>query len=120
MPLTTTSTPFTIVKTGFIEINRKIKGCLRFILEADSIAPTNIKRITTVYPNNTNNDNQTGTFLRTLNGNHSMTSPPAKRRRSESSTNHQQLPVQSTELTTLTLDQLKVQYGNVSVSILMI
>jgi hypothetical protein len=123
MPLTTTSTPFTIVKTGFIEINRKIKGCLRFILEADSIAPTNVKRITTVYSNNTNNDNQTlttGTFLRTLNGNHSMASPPAKRRRSDSSTNHQQLPVQSTELTTLTLDQLKVQYGNVSVSILMI
>lgn len=46
-----------------------------------------------------------------------MTSPPAKRRRSESSTNHQQLPIQSTELTTLTLDQLKVQYGNVSVCI---
>lgn len=47
-----------------------------------------------------------------------MVSPPAKRRRSESSTNHQQLPVQSSEVTTLTLDQLKVQYGNVSVSIL--
>jgi hypothetical protein len=46
-----------------------------------------------------------------------MASPPSKRRRSESLTNHQQLPVQSTEVTTLTLDQLKVQYGNVSVSI---
>lgn len=46
-----------------------------------------------------------------------MTSPPAKRRRSESSANHQQLPIQTSELSTLTLDQLKVQYGNVSVRI---
>ncbi len=90
------------------------------ILEADSIAPTNVKRITTVYPNTTNTDNQSltnGTFIKTINGNNTMTSPPAKRRRSESSNNHQQLPMQSSELTTLTLDQLKVQYGNVSVSI---
>jgi hypothetical protein len=49
-----------------------------------------------------------------------MTSPPSKRLRSESSTNHQQIPLQSPEMTTLTLDQLKVQYGNVSVSIRMI
>lgn len=78
-----------------------------------------MKRITTVYPNPTNNENtsvNTGTFIKTFNGTNSMISPPAKRRRSESSTNHQQLPVQSSELTTLTLDQLKVQYGNVSVS----
>jgi hypothetical protein len=61
-----------------------------------------------------------GTYLKTLNSANSMTSPPAKRRRSESSTNHQQLPIQSSELTTLTLDQLRVQYGNVSVSIRMI
>ena len=46
-----------------------------------------------------------------------MTSPPAKRRRSESSANNQQLPIQSSEVSTLTLDQLKVQYGNVSVRI---
>jgi hypothetical protein len=46
-----------------------------------------------------------------------MTSPPAKRRRSDSSTHHQQIPLQASEMTTLTLDQLKVQYGNVSVSI---
>jgi hypothetical protein len=100
MPLTTNATPITIVKT-----------------EADSIAPTNVKRITTVYPNNNNTDNQSmtaGTYLKTLNGANSMTSPPAKRRRSESSTNHQQLPIQSSEVTTLTLDQLRVQYGNVS------
>jgi hypothetical protein len=87
------------------------------------MTPTNVKRITTVYPNNSNTDNQSltaGTFLKTINGSNSMTSPPAKRRRSESSTNHQQLPIQSSELTTLTLDQLKVQYGNVSVSIAMI
>jgi hypothetical protein len=96
---------------------------LTFPLEADSNGSTNVKRITTVYPNNTNTDNQqltAGAFIKTLNGNNSMISPPAKRRRSDSSTNHQQLPIQSTEVTTLTLDQLKVQYGNVSVSILMI
>ncbi|CAF0797647.1 unnamed protein product [Adineta steineri] len=103
MPLTATTmaTPITIVKT-----------------EADPVTPTTVKRITTVYPNNMHTDNQqtltTGTFLKTLNGNNSMTSPPAKRRRSESSTNHQQLPTQPSEITTLTLDQLKVQYGNVS------
>ncbi|CAF0747226.1 unnamed protein product [Adineta ricciae] len=100
MPLTTTTTPITIVKT-----------------EADTIPTTNVKRITTVYPNPMNNENtpvNTGTFIKTLNGTNTMTSPPAKRRRSESSTNHQQLSVQSSELTTLTLDQLKVQYGNVS------
>ncbi|CAF0774413.1 unnamed protein product [Rotaria sordida] len=102
MPLTTAATPITIVKT-----------------EADPITTTNVKRITTVYPNNTNTntDNSSlanGTLLKTLNGNNSMTSPPAKRRRSESSGNHQQLPIQSSEMTTLTLDQLKVQYGNVS------
>lgn len=127
MPLTTTATPITIVKTGLLENQKKDRrrkknqGYMRkFFLEADSIAPTNVKRITTVYPNNTNTDNsslQTSAFLKTLNGNNSMTSPPAKRRRSESSTNHQQLPLQSSELTTLTLDQLKVQYGNVSVCI---
>ncbi|UJR33786.1 hypothetical protein I4U23_021212 [Adineta vaga] len=100
MPLTTTATPVTIVKT-----------------EADTIPTTNVKRITTVYPNSTNTENSsltTGTFIKTLNGTNSMTSPPAKRRRSESSNNQQQLPVQPSELTTLTLDQLKVQYGNVS------
>ena len=90
------------------------------ILEADPVSPTNVKRIATVYPNNTNTDNQsltTGTFIKTINSNTSMTSPPTKRRRSESSSNHQQIPLQSSEMTTLTLDQLKVQYGNVSVCI---
>jgi hypothetical protein len=124
MPLTTTATPITIVKTGLLKsIEQEKRECLEFCLEADSISPTNLKRITTVYPNNTINDNQSlkaGTFLKTLNDNHSMISPPAKRRRSGSSTNHQQLPIQSSELTTLTLDQLKVQYGNVSVSIFII
>ncbi|CAF2473660.1 unnamed protein product [Rotaria sp. Silwood2] len=101
MPLTSTATPITIVKT-----------------EADTVT-TNVKRIATVYPNNTNTntDNSsltTGSLLKTFNGNNSMTSPPAKRQRSESSTNHHQLSIQSSEITTLTLDQLKVQYGNVS------
>jgi len=86
------------------------------LLEADSISPTNIKRITTVYPNTDNHSSTTGTFIKTVNGNNSMISPPAKRRRSESSTNHPQLPIQSSDITTVTLDQLKVQYGNVSVS----
>ena len=67
--------------------------------------------------NNENTPGNTGTFIKTMSGTNPMTSPPAKRRRSESSTN-QQLSVQSSELTTLTLDQLKVQYGNVSVSCL--
>ena len=91
------------------------------IVEADTVGPSNVRRITTVYPNNTNTDNQSlaaGTFLKTINSANSMTSPPAKRRRSESSANHQQLPMQTSELSTLTLDQLKVQYGNVSVRIL--
>ncbi|CAF4435667.1 unnamed protein product, partial [Rotaria sp. Silwood2] len=101
MPLTSTATPITIVKT-----------------EADTVT-TNVKRIATVYPNNTNTntDNSSltaGSLLKTFNGNNSMTSPPAKRQRSESSTNHHQLSIQSSEITTLTLDQLKVQYGNVS------
>lgn len=97
MPLATAAAPITIVKT-----------------EADSTAQTNVKRITTVYPNHSNTDNSTGTILRTLNGSNSLISPPAKRRRSESSTNQQQLLGQTSEMTTLTLDQLKVQYGNVS------
>ncbi len=119
MPLTTTASPITIVKTGLIKQNI-LDLFLVFILEADSVTPTHVKRITTVYPNNTNTDNQsltTGTFIKTINSNNSMTSPPAKRRRSDSSTHHQQIPLQASEMTTLTLDQLKVQYGNVSVSI---
>ena len=92
-------------------------------LEADSIPSTNIKRITTVYPNTstTYTDNSlltSGTFSKGLNNSNAVITPPAKRRRSESSTNHSQLPIQSSEITTLTLDQLKVQYGNVSVSVL--
>ncbi|CAF0734863.1 unnamed protein product [Rotaria sp. Silwood1] len=97
MPLTTTATPITIVKT-----------------EAEPVTTTNVKRIATVYPNNINTNTDNSSVLKTINGNNSMTSPPAKRRRSESSTNHQQLPMQSSEVTTLTLDQLKVQYGNAS------
>jgi hypothetical protein len=107
----TTSKPITFSKVPVIKMPFTVKT------EADSNGSTNVKRITTVYPNNTNTDNQqltAGAFIKTLNGNNSMTSPPAKRRRSDSSTNHQQLPIQSTEVTTLTLDQLKVQYGNVS------
>lgn len=82
-----------------------------------------MKRFATVYPHNNCTDNSTsltgGSLLKTINGTTSMASPPAKRRRSESS-NHQQLPVPQSEIGALTLDQLKVQYGNVSVSILII
>ena len=120
MPLTTNGTPITIVKTGFFERFQSIQR-KTFLSEADTTGPSNVRRITTVYPNNTNTDNQslaTGTFLKTIHSTNGMTSPPAKRRRSESSTNHQQLPVQTSELSTLTLDQLKVQYGNVSVRIM--
>lgn len=122
MPLNTNATPITIVKTGLFERFRSIHRKTSFS-EADMTGPSNVRRITTVYPNNNNNntDNQSlasGTFLKTIHSTNGMTSPPAKRRRSESSTNHQQLPIQSTELSTLTLDQLKVQYGNVSVRIM--
>jgi len=101
MPLTNTTgnstnvaTPLTIVKT-----------------EAETIPTANIKRITTVYPNSTTGHTDNSTYSKGTNG---LTTPPSKRRRSESSTNHSQLPVQTSEISTLTLDQLKVQYGNVS------
>jgi len=120
MPLATATAPITIVKTGLkstISIENDFVCFFSRFSEADSIAPTNVKRITTVYPNHSNADNSSGTILKALNGSNSMISPPAKRRRSESSTNHSQLPGQTAEMTTLTLDQLKVQYGNVSVCI---
>ncbi|CAF3925315.1 unnamed protein product [Rotaria magnacalcarata] len=114
----TTSKPITLSKLPVIKMPSSTNGTpITFVkTEAESQAP-NVKRITTVYPNQNNADNSslpTGTLFKTLNGNNSMTSPPAKRRRSDSSTNHQPITVQSSEMTTLTLDQLKVQYGNVS------
>jgi hypothetical protein len=41
-----------------------------------------------------------------------ITTPVAKRRRSDSPTNHQQL----SEIPTLSYDQLKLQYGNMTVN----
>jgi hypothetical protein len=41
-----------------------------------------------------------------------VATPVAKRRRSDSPTNHQQL----SEIPTLTYDQLKLQYGNLTVN----
>lgn len=88
----------------------------------DTATPANIKRIATVFPNasSVNNENaglSTAHYLRTLSNSSSSLSPPAKRRRSESSTSPTQISTQSSEINTLTLDQLKVQYSNVSVCI---
>ncbi|CAM4856037.1 unnamed protein product [Rotaria socialis] len=96
----TTSKPITLSKLPVIKMPLSTNGTpITFVkTEAESQVAANVKR----------------TLFKTLNGNNSMTSPPAKRRRSDSSTNHQQIPVQSSEITTLTLEQLKVQYGNVS------
>ena len=125
---TATTTPGAIVKTGLIKKkkNKKWNVDIFFFLvtiEVDPNMSTNVKRIATVYPNNTNTNSGssslgTGALLKTFNGTNSMTSPPAKRRRSESSTNYPQLLIQPQEISTVTLDQLKVQYGNISVSIL--
>ncbi|CAM4856041.1 unnamed protein product [Rotaria socialis] len=94
----TTSKPITLSKLPVIKMPLSTNGTpITFVkTEAESQVAANVKR----------------TLFKTLNGNNSMTSPPAKRRRSDSSTNHQQIPVQSSEITTLTLEQLKVQYGN--------